>query len=171
MTGKQLGEALAAVGVIASMVFVGLEVKGSNLQARAAAYQAIGVAASEFHWNFDDRLNRLYNEGRYAGAVTGWTLTEWEVMDRAFRAEFRLVETLLLQVEQRLLPRDAISRLGFDVAGWLRFPATVCLWPEIRVGDGVRELVERGTLPEDRAECPVDLTALRDSTILASQGR
>ena len=52
MSGKAIRETLAALGVIASMVFVGLEIRQSNVQARAAAYQAIGIASAEAHDNW-----------------------------------------------------------------------------------------------------------------------
>ena len=49
MSGRRLSEMLAAVGVIGSLVFVGQEIRQSNIQARAAAYQEIGIAtAREF---------------------------------------------------------------------------------------------------------------------------
>jgi hypothetical protein len=40
--------------VVASLVFVGLQIRQSNVQARAAAYQAIGIATSQYHANVDD---------------------------------------------------------------------------------------------------------------------
>jgi hypothetical protein len=52
MSGKAVRETLAALGVIAWMVFVGLELRQSNVQARAASYQAIGIATAELHRRF-----------------------------------------------------------------------------------------------------------------------
>jgi hypothetical protein len=46
-----------------------MQIRQSNLQARAAAYQAIGIATSEFHRSFDARLNRLMTESSYPEAV------------------------------------------------------------------------------------------------------
>jgi len=40
ITGTALRETLAARGVIASMAFVGMQIRDSNVQARAAAYLA-----------------------------------------------------------------------------------------------------------------------------------
>jgi len=77
-SAKFLGEVLAALGVMGSMAFVGMEIRTSNVQARAGAYQAIGIATSEFHLSFDARLNRLYTESAYPEAVKRWTLTDWE---------------------------------------------------------------------------------------------
>jgi hypothetical protein len=66
---RALRETLAVVGVIGSMAFVGMQIRQSNLQARAAAYHAIGIATSEFHRSFDARLNRLMTESSYPEAV------------------------------------------------------------------------------------------------------
>ena len=62
MSGKAIRETLAALGVIASMVFVGMEIRTSNVQARAAAYQAIGIATAEWHDRFDG-LGRISQRG------------------------------------------------------------------------------------------------------------
>ena len=109
---KALGETLAALGVIVSMLFVGMQLRLSNIQARAAAYQAIGVATSEFHRSFDAHLNRLMTESDYPAAVQRLTLADWESAYRIFTADLRMLETILLEVEQGLLPPDATARLG-----------------------------------------------------------
>ena len=170
MSGKAIRETLAALGVIASMVFVGMEIRTSNVQARAAAYQAIGIATAEWHDRFDDRLNRLYTESGYPESMEGWTLSDWDKMKRAEASGLRLVETVLLQVEQGLLPADAMARLGYDwiaTQQYLTNPASACLWLFLRgnVGPSLRELVE-ATPSADRVECPIDVQSLQDQTIL-----
>src|SRR5580765_4788239 len=45
-------QSVAAVGVITSLAFVGMQIRESNIQARAAAYQAIGISTAEFHRGF-----------------------------------------------------------------------------------------------------------------------
>ena len=66
----------------------------------------------------------------------------------------RLGETTLLQVEQELLPEDAMERLG--LSGWRDIfdpsasnyagPKIACVWPLIRpeVSDSFRKFVEEG---------------------------
>lgn len=161
-------ETLAAVGVIASMAFVGMQIRESNRQARASAYQAIGIATSEFHRSFDARLRRLDTESEYPEAVQRWTLADWESMQRMRIADLRMLETILLQVEQGLLPPDAMARLGYNWGPVLSYPDMACLWPELRrgVGASVRKLIEDSTPEADRFVCQVDLRALRDETIL-----
>ncbi|NJD32812.1 MAG: hypothetical protein FIB04_13115 [Gammaproteobacteria bacterium] len=169
-SGKAISEALAAVGVIGSMVFVGLQIRDSNVQARAAAYQAIGIATSEFHRWFDARMNRLATESSYPEAVQRWTLADWEATGRMITADLRMLETILLQVDQGLLPADAMERLGYNWGPALADPAFACLWPELRkqVGPSVREFIENSTPTAQRFACQVDLKALRDRTILGT---
>ncbi len=152
MSGKAIGEALAALGVIASMIFVGLEIRQSNAQARAqaraAAYQAIGVATAEVFdsWAHDPELF----ETRYKGAAA-MDPTDWQRWALKVTGVARLGETLLLQVEQDILPPDAMDRLGYG--GWKKIfddPKYGCVWPLIRPGVGAsfREFVEEGQDPK-----------------------
>jgi hypothetical protein len=150
------------------MAFVGLQIRDANVQARAAAYQAIGIATSEFHRSFDARMNRLATESVYPEALQRWTLADWESVERMYTADLRMLETILLQVDQGLLPSDAMERLGYNWGPVLSNPAYACLWPELRtqVGPSVRRYIEDSTPTASRFGCAVDLEALRDQTIL-----
>jgi hypothetical protein len=167
MLSKTVRETLAVVGVIGSMAFVGMQIRESNVQARAAAYAAIGIATSEFHRSFDARLNRLVTESDYPEAVQKWTLADWESVQRIYTADLRMFETILLQVEQGLLPADAMVRLGYNWGAVLSSPSYACLWPELQttVGPSVRKAIEDSTPKAERFVCAVDLKALRDETI------
>jgi hypothetical protein len=127
MLSSTTRENLAAVGVMVSLLFVGIQIRESNLQARAAAYQAIGIATSEFHRSFDARMNRLVTESDYPEAVQRWTLADWETTQRLYVADLRMLETILLQVDQGLLPprRNGSPRIqlgpGAQLSG-LRLP-------------------------------------------------
>ncbi len=43
---RDVGEAVALLGVIASLVFVGLEIRENRIAARAAAYRELGIAVA-----------------------------------------------------------------------------------------------------------------------------
>jgi hypothetical protein len=79
-----------------------------------------------------------------------------------------MFETILLQVEQGLLPPDAMARLGYNWGAVLSSPGMACLWPELQmqVGPSVRSAIESSTPKGDRFVCTVDIKALRDETIL-----
>jgi hypothetical protein len=169
VSGRTLRQTFAVLGVVASLTFVGVQIHESNRQARAAAYQAIGIATSEFHRSFDARMNRLVTESEYPEAVQRWTLADWETMERLVTADFRMFETVLLQVEQGQLPPDAMTRLGYDWGPILANPGYACMWPDrLRdfVGASARKYIEDASPPDKRVECKVDLQALRDRTIL-----
>jgi hypothetical protein len=171
VSSTALRETLAAIGVIGSMAFVGMQIRESNVQARAAAYQAIGIATSEFHRSFDSHMNRLQTESTYPEAVQRWSLADWETDQRIWLADLRMLETILLQVDQGLLPPDAMSRLGYNWGEVLKDPDAACLWPELRtrVGVSVRRYIEDSTPAVDRVACPVNLKTLRDETILGKK--
>ena len=161
-------QSVAAAGVIASLAFVGMQIRESNIQARAAAYQTIGIATSEFHRSFSPRMNRLMTESAYPEAVEHWSLEDWETVERILTADLRMLETIQLQVEQGLLAPDATERLGYNWGPILSNPGFACLWPDLRthVGQGVRKFIEDSTPPEKRAACKVNLQTLCDETIL-----
>lgn len=159
MSSKAIREMLAAAGVVASLVFVGFEVRQNTIASRAAAYQAIGVAtASAFDsWAHDRAYVDLVQK-----PASDMDAIDWEQFTAKMTVFARLGETVLLQVEQGLLPPDAIQRLGyggwattFDAARTDTFALKVaCVWPSIR--DGVsasfREYVE-GSGNADAIDC------------------
>lgn len=167
ISSRTIQQSIAAAGVIASLAFVGLQIRQSNVQARAAAYQAIGIATSEFHRSFTPRMNRLMTESSYPEAVERWSLEDWETVERILTTDLRMLETILLQVEQGLLPPDATQRLGYNWGPILSNPGFACLWPglQIHVGSSVRKFIEDSTPADKRAACKVDLQALSDETI------
>ncbi len=146
--GSAIRETLAALGLIASMVFVGLEIRQNTVASRAAAYQAIGIAtAAAFDSEAHDR--QFLMTGRYKGAAAMDTI-DWLQAATKMSVFARLGETLLLQVEDKILPPDAMERLGY--LGWQRIfedPTDACVWPLIRpqVSASFRQFVEEGRDP------------------------
>ena len=166
---REIREMLGFIAVVASLVFVGFQIRQSNVQARAAAYQAIGIATSQYHANVDDRTIRLFTEANYPIALERWTLADWDRYYRSQLSGLRMVETLLLQVEQGVLDAGALDQLGYTlkVNEALVTPGFECIWPELKrsVGPSLRDLIDK-TLHADRFHCKVDLKSLRDRTIL-----
>jgi hypothetical protein len=134
MTMRQLGETAAAVGVVASLVFVGLELRDNARAARASAYQELGFAAAET-WLMkatDRELNDLV-EIADEDDPAGWgalTESDQRLVASYVQGLLRLYETVFLQVEEGLLPADAMGALG-----WEGFSDTSLLrrtWPRAR---------------------------------------
>ncbi len=165
---KNIFEAVGLVAIVASLIFLGLEIRQSNVQAKAAAFQAIGIATAQWHSNINDRVNRLITEANYPEAIERWTLADWERYQRVQLSGARLLETLLLQVEQGLLDVDALNSLGYTLEEHpvVNTPAYRCIWPDIRdfVGDSLRSVVEQ-SFQANRFDCQIDIQALRDQTV------
>lgn len=131
---RQVGEVVGLLGVVASLVFVGLELRQSRIAARAAAYQELGVAVAG---NWMDRANnRELNDLVYL-AMTADSATWAEVGDsdiyllRSYVvANVRLYETVYLQVQQHLLDADALEYLGW--AHLLDSRLLQRMWPRVR---------------------------------------
>lgn len=165
---KNIFEAVGLVAIVASLIFLGLEIRQSNVQAKAAAFQAIGIATAQWHYGIDDRVNRLLTEANYPEAIERWTLADWERYRRVQLAGGRILETLLIQVEQGLLDVDALNSLGYTLeeSPLVNTPAFWCIWPDIRDfhGDSVRRLVEQ-SFQANPFDCQIDIQALRDQTV------
>ncbi len=132
MTGKGLREILAAAGVIASMVFVGMEIRQNTMVARAAAYQEIGFQAAN-QW-MEGAHNREYSRVMMLSRdPSRWPEIDevgWYQLASQMTSVMRGWETVYLQVEEGLLPADAMTRLGYGGNYW---PATLeRLWPDVR---------------------------------------
>src|ERR1700740_3812305 len=89
ISSRTIRQTLGAAGVILSLVLVGMQIRESNIQARAAAYRAIGISTAEFHRGFNARTNRLETESEYPEAVKRWTLEDWETVARIAIADIR----------------------------------------------------------------------------------
>ncbi len=149
---KNIFEAVGMAAIVASLIFLSLEIRQSNLQARAAAYQAIGIAtAAAFDSSAHDRQFIIQSQ-KTADAMD---TTDWAQLATKMTVFARLGETVLLQVEQGDLPPDAMERLGYR--GWMTIfedPKVGCIWPLIRPGvsPSFREFVE-GTQNVDAIDC------------------
>ena len=135
MSGKAIRETLAALGVIASMVFVGFEIRQNTIAGRSAAYMEIGIATGE-SWQAQAH-GSVYAEL----VVLSRDTSRWNEIDEAgwvrlaakMTEVMRRWETVYLQVEQGLLPDDAMERLGFGVSPRVYWPTTLDrLWPQVR---------------------------------------
>ena len=152
MSSKAIRETLAALSVVASLVFVGYEIRQNTVAARAAAYQAIGIATAAAIDNLaHDRQSLLLNQK----APDAMDATDWAQFATKMTVFARLGETVLLQIEQGLLPPDAMERLGYR--GWTSIfedPKIACIWPLIRpeVNTSFREFVE-GAQDVDAINC------------------
>jgi len=130
---KAVREGFAAAGVIASLIFVGYEIRQNTAVARAAAYQDIGFSVLEtFRQNaHDPQLAALFV---VANDTTRWDeLSESDLMQlqQGLMGSMRAWEAIYRQVGEGILPPDAIRWFGY---GLEPLPWWAKLWPEVRGG-------------------------------------
>ena len=111
---RDLFEGLGLLAIVASLIFLALEIRQNTIQAQAAAIQTLGIATSEWFLSLDDRENRLLTEASYPEAIERWTLSDWEAYQSLQTAGLRWVETFSLQ--WGLLEEDGMA-LGMMARG------------------------------------------------------
>ena len=165
MSRSAIRETLAALGVVASMGFVGWQIQQSNVQARAAAYQEIGLATAQTHLSFDEWLSQLEVDqfDPSASALSEWAPVDWNRTFHHWVGVLRIWETLQLQVEQGLLPRESLETLGWHNTAPILWSsaAFVCLWPSIRLNTS-RSLISiiEGAEPRPAPECLFEVSGV-----------
>jgi len=126
MSGKHLGELVGLVGVIGSLVFVGLEVKQNTLAARAAAYQDMGsmISATWMLGAEDPELAALTLRFFEEEDAEFTPIEEARLVSQTVGA-FRQYETVWRQVQLGLLDPEVLGY--FILSGNMKK-----LWPRIR---------------------------------------
>ena len=64
-----MGEFVGAIAVVATLLYLAIQLRNSTIQARASAYQTTGIALGQYFLSLDDRTLRLINEANYPEAL------------------------------------------------------------------------------------------------------
>jgi hypothetical protein len=112
MKGETIREVVGFLGVTASLVFVGYEVKQNTVATRAAAYQDMGTAISEV-WlqTAQDTVRAKSTVSGLGGAELGGY--EAQMLSQRIAA-YRQYEVVWRQVELGILDEDVLYYFGWD---------------------------------------------------------
>ena len=134
MRGKELRETVGLLMVVASMVFVGLEIRQNTVAARAAAYQTMGseVSALWFNSSLDPELASLLMRWQEDGTAE-FDQVEEDVMVAMAVGALRQFEATWRQVELGLLRPEALEMFGWDSQPRGVFANLRRFWPRIGV--------------------------------------
>ena len=113
MSAKTIGETLAALGVIASLVFVGLEIQQNTAVARAQTRQALTEDLREFIMirAEDEHLFDVFHdrfENTYEGSVDD------RRAEYVMYARLRMVENVFLQVKEGVVDESIFLSYGWS---------------------------------------------------------
>ena len=134
-SARVLGEVIAVLSVVLSLVFVGLQLRQSAIAARASAYQELSIAMSEgFRLRASDReLNDLIVRAGSSDPAEWATLTDSDInLARVYvLSVLRLYQSAFLNMREGLLGPEAMVDLG--LAGFTTRTSLVRnLWPFVR---------------------------------------
>lgn len=115
MASKSTGnwfEWIGAASVVASLIFVGLEVRQNTAAVRGATYQSIADSSQQQVQWWADNEKLLQHEVRIdEGALPGdFTPVENIVIQSTFVMTIRRIENIYVQVREGLVEQDAILR-------------------------------------------------------------
>ena len=123
MSGKAIRETLAALGVIASMVFVGMELRQNNDLARAEAYQAMGGAIGDLmrevslNPEFAEIHRRFVTDTLSSEDLADFTDTQRYQMVASWVGALRAMEVNWRLRELGLLEEEAFGYFGINSPG------------------------------------------------------
>jgi len=133
-SARVLGEVVAVVSVVLSLVFVGLQLRQSAIAARASAYQELSIVPAEgFRVRASDReLNDLIVRAGSSDPTEWATLTDSDIeLVRVYvLSVLRLYQSAFLEVQEGLLRPDAMEDLGLE--NFARGRLLQNLWPFVR---------------------------------------
>lgn len=130
---RSIAEIFGVLGVIASLVFVGVEIRQNTAAVRSAAILHVSDQAMSLGLTIagDDALVRLYAEARQ-----GRRLDSFEPQDETrylvlVNAGLRRVENIFLQVETGVLDPKSLQQVG---VAFYQEPAARDVWELVRPG-------------------------------------
>jgi len=130
--GIRWKEAVAALSVVGSLMFVGVQIRQSTVASRAASINELRAGINEFSLTIaaDPELTRVYH--RWRTEVGGFTPEEQTRMEILVFALLRNAEAAYLQTTLGLLDAGALQGYGFSGSPTFANPNFEALWPNIR---------------------------------------
>ena len=133
MSGKTVREGIGFLGVVGSLIFVGLEVRQNTLAARATAYQVMGEAITGQWLNASETPERAALSLRmFEEESAAFTPDEEAVLIHLQIAALRQFETTWRQVELGLLGPEVLDQMGWGALGTTAYTQNAArMWPRI----------------------------------------
>ena len=105
-------ELVGVVGVVASLVFVGLEVRQNTSAVKGATYQSIADASLQqlIWWTDNERMLQFWVRIKNGAVPDDFTPEENLVIDSNYVMTIRRIENIYVQVREGLVEEEAILR-------------------------------------------------------------
>lgn len=113
MKRGSIPEVLATIGVIVSLIFVGVEIRQNTAATRGATFQAIsdGAAQSAFDAATSDHIPRLFAQIRASDPpLSEFTAEDQERLRFIYLFTVRRLENVWVQVNEGIVDQEAFER-------------------------------------------------------------
>ena len=113
MNRRSIPEVIAAIGVIVSLIFIGVEIRQNTAAARGATFQAIsdGAAQSAFDVASSDHLPRLFAQIRASDPpLSEFSAEDQERLRFIYLFTVRRLENVWVQVNEGVVDEAAFER-------------------------------------------------------------
>lgn len=133
LTTKAIVEAIGMLGIMRSLIFVGIEVKQNSMIARASSYQSYinGFTELNLAQISDDNLNSLMVRASNGTSANDFTPEERRKIRLFYIALLRQWEGLYRSVSQGILSEEMLTMVG--AGHLLGYPVFREMWPDVRL--------------------------------------
>lgn len=127
-TLANLGEFLGGVGVFISLLYLALQIRGSNASQRSETYARSleRLSAMQQRMAEDRDFTKLYNEGLFDPAQL--TITQRTQFTWVLTELFGTLEFMYLQAQEGSISRELWQRWRETLKWWLTFPGIKAWW-------------------------------------------
>jgi hypothetical protein len=134
-SGMQWAELIATIGVLVSLIFVGLELRQNTAVARAQARNDLATLAQDWLLVLgqDSAANRAWNGYWYDDDVRPLSPVEESQAYYMMIALVRRLEATYFHHQEGLIPREALANYGMGSGVFESSRFRTEFWPAIRV--------------------------------------
>ena len=117
MSNKYIFEIGGAIGLIGSLIFVGIEIRQNTTAVRGATQQAVSSQVAEMYriGAENERMANLVSKAFQDISKTDISESDYVSLWMYQMMGFRRIENIFLQYKNGLLTKDAFSRIGMGI--------------------------------------------------------
>ena len=119
MKKREVFEIFGVLGVIGSLVFVGVEVRQNTAEIRGSTHQSVSEQINELYLTIaeDERLSKLVSEMmENSNLRKNLSSTDQISLDFVVLTGLRRIENIYLQYLDGILSNDAFDRIGMSLS-------------------------------------------------------
>jgi len=137
LSSRSVIEAASAVGIVASLVFVGMEVRQNTAAIRGSAIQEMAAQSVEFvtAWTTDENFPRILAQALDGALPDDFSAEDDMRLRLGYITAIRTYESRFLQVKLGILDEDIFEQMAGN-ANFYHLPYLKAAWPTLQAQVG-----------------------------------